>query len=229
MLPREIRQKIFRRTKLTSSAGIGPNKLIAKIASEINKPNGQFEVKPEEVPEFMRDLPVRKIWGIGEKTEKKLDELGVKTCGELQRFSRPNLVEIFGKFGVELYDLCRGIDHRPVEPDRPRKSLSTEETFTFDLTTLEQCEERLEDLFQELMGDLAQKESTRAITKIFVKLKFNDFTRTTAERAGLAPTLQDFRSLLDEAFARTGKPVRLIGLGVRFAETTPDNAQIDLL
>ena len=79
------------------------------------------------------------------------------------------------------------------------------------------------------MADLAQKESTREITKVFVKLKFNDFTRTTAERAGLAPTLGDFRSLLSEAFARTGKPVRLIGLGVRFAEPAPEDAQMDLL
>ena len=79
------------------------------------------------------------------------------------------------------------------------------------------------------MADLAQKESTRSITKIFVKLKFNDFTRTTAECAGLTPTLQDFRSLLAEAFARTGKPVRLIGVGVRLAETKPESAQIDLL
>ena len=224
-----IRKTIFQTTKLTSSAGIGPNKLVAKIASEIRKPNGQFEVKPEEVPRFMLDLPVRKIWGIGEKTERKLEELGVKTCGELQRFSRPELVDLFGKFGVELYDLCRGIDYRPVEPDRPRKSLSTEETFAVDLTTLEHCEEKLEELFQDLMADLAQKESTREITKIFVKLKFNDFTRTTAERAGLAPALKDFYSLLAEAFARTGKPVRLIGLGVRFAETTPENSQMDLL
>jgi DNA polymerase-4 len=227
-LAHEIRSEIFQTTKLTSSAGIGPNKLIAKIASEINKPNGQFEVKPEEVTKFMRDLPVRKIWGIGEKAERKLQELGVKTCIELQRFSRPQLVEIFGRFGVELYDLCRGIDHRPVEPDRPRKSLSTEETFAVDLTTLEQCEEKLDELFQDVMADLAQKESTREITKIFVKLKFNDFTRTTAERAGLAPTLEDFRSLLAEAFGRTGKPVRLIGVGVRFAETAPENVQMNL-
>src|SRR5437868_13868929 len=228
-LAQEIRSAIFRKTKLTSSAGIGPNKLIAKIASEINKPNGQFEVKPEDVPEFMKDLPVRKIWGIGEKTEKKLEELGVKTCGELQQFSRPELVDRFGKFGLDLYDLCRGIDRRPVEPDRPRKSLSTEETFAVDLTTLEQCEEKLEELFQDLMADFAQKESTRDITKIFVKLKFNDFERTTAERAGLAPTLEDFRALLEEAFGRTGKPVRLIGLGVRFADTVPENAQMSLL
>jgi DNA polymerase-4 len=228
-LAQVIRGTIFRKTKLTSSAGIGPNKLIAKIASEINKPDAQFEVKPEQVPVLMKDLPVRKIWGIGEKTERKLEELGVKTCGDLQRFSRPELVDLFGKFGLDLYDLCRGIDHRPVEPDRPRKSLSTEETFVADLITLEQCEEKLEDLFQDLMADLAQKESTRDIRKIFVKLKFSDFTRTTAERAGLMPTLQDFRSLLDEAFGRTGKPVRLIGLGVRFAETAPESAQISLL
>ena len=227
-LAQEIRSAILRTTKLTSSAGIGPNKLIAKIASDINKPNGQFEVQPEDVPEFMRDLPVRKIWGIGEKTELKLEELGAKRCSDLQRFSRPELVDLFGKFGSDLYDLCRGIDERPVEPDRPRKSLSTEETLAIDLSTLQECEQKLEELSQDLMADLAQKESARDITKIFVKLKFNDFTRTTAERAGLAPTLEDFQALLAEAFGRTGKPVRLIGVGVRFAETTPENAQMNL-
>jgi DNA polymerase IV len=228
-LAAKIRTMIFAQTKLTSSAGIGPNKLIAKIASGINKPNGQLEVRPEDVPVFMEKLPVRQIWGIGEKTERRLEELGVKTCGDLQSFSRPQLVDLFGKFGLELYDLCRGIDERPVEPDRPRKSLSTEETFPIDLTTLEQCEEKLEELFEDLMADLAQKESTRDVRKVFVKLKFHDFTRTTAERAGLEPTLPAFRSLLAEAFARTGKPVRLIGVGVRFAEPAPADAQIPLL
>src|SRR5438552_6392304 len=82
-----IRDMIFRKTKLTSSAGIGPNKLVAKIASEVNKPNGQLEVKPEEVPAFMAPLPVRKIWGIGPASEQKLEQLGIKTCAELQRFS----------------------------------------------------------------------------------------------------------------------------------------------
>jgi len=229
LLAQEIRDIIFQKTKLTSSAGIGPNKLVAKIASEINKPNGQLEVTPEHVPAFMMKLPVRKIWGIGEKTERKLEELGVKTCNELQRFSPPELVDLFGRFGLELYDLCRGIDHRSVEPDRLRKSLSTEETFSIDLTTLEQCEERLKELFTDLMADLAQKETTRAIRKIFVKLKFNDFSRTTAERVGLAPTLPDFHGLLAEAFGRTGKPVRLIGLGVRFTDSVQADAQIPLL
>ena len=197
-LAQEIRSAIFRTTKLTSSAGIGPNKLIAKIASEINKPNGQFEVQPERIAAFMMELPVRKIWGIGEKSEHKLEKLGVKTCGELQQVPRAQLVDVFGKFGLELYDLCRGFDERPVEPDRPRKSLSTEETFATDLTTVEQCEEKLEELFQDVMADLAQKESTREITKIFVKLKFNDFTRTTAERGS---SLQERRARAN----RTGK------------------------
>jgi DNA polymerase IV len=229
VLAQGIRDMILQKTKLTSSAGVGPNKLIAKIASAMNKPNGQLEVTPQDVPEFMEKLSVREIWGIGEKTERKLQDLGVMTCGQLQRFSRAELVDLFGKFGLELYDLCRGIDERPVEPDRPRKSLSTEETFAVDLTTLEQCEEKLEESFQDLMAELAQKESTRGIRKIFVKLKFDDFTRTTAERVGLAPALPDFRALLAEAFARTGKPVRLIGVGVRFAETVPVDAQIPLL
>src|ERR1051326_1913497 len=196
-----IRDLIFQKTKLTASAGIGPNKLIAKIASTMRKPNGQLEVTLPEVPDFMTDLPVREIWGIGAKTEKKLQHLGVKTCGEMQRFTRPELVDLFGKFGSELFDLCRGIDDRPVEPDRPRKSLSTEETFPTDLETVEECEDRLGELFEELMADLAQKETERQITKIFVKLKFADFTRTTAERAGLEPSLPAFRSLLAEAFS----------------------------
>jgi len=228
-LAQVIRGLIFRKTKLTASAGIGPNKLIAKIASDLKKPNGQFEVKPQDVPAFMEKLPVRKLWGIGEVTEQKMDKLGIATCGDMRRLSRATLQEHFGKFGLELYDLCRGIDDRPVEPDRERKSLSNEETFSSDLETLADCAEKLPELFEELMADIAAKESTRTITKIFVKLKFSDFTRTTVERHGLPPTLDQFRLLLDEAFGRTGKPVRLIGLGVRFASTEQDETQLPLL
>lgn len=224
-----IRGLIFRKTKLTASAGIGPNKLIAKIASDLKKPNGQFEVKPEQVPEFMRPLPVRKLWGIGEVTGQKLERLGITICGDMQRLSRSELQANFGKFGIELFDLCRGIDQRPVEPERERKSLSNEETFASDLESLAECEERLPELYEELMADLEQKEATRKVTKIFVKLKFSDFTRTTVERAGLAPDLNQFQSLLSEAFARTGKSVRLIGLGVRFASVEPDAEQMPLL
>src|SRR5438034_2922659 len=97
-LAQEIRSAIFRTTKLTSSAGIGPNKLVAKIASEVNKPNGQFEVRPEQVAAFMTDLPVRKIWGIGEMSERKLEVLGIKICVALHRLSSTKLVNTFWKF-----------------------------------------------------------------------------------------------------------------------------------
>lgn len=227
-LAQVTRDLIFRKTKLTASAGIGPNKLIAKIASDLNKPNGQFEVKPEAVDAFMRDLPVRKLWGIGPASEEKLRKMGVTTCGELQRFSRTEMHEAFGRFGVELFDLCRGVDPRPVEPERERKSLSTEQTFAADLQTPADCEEKLPELFEELMADVAQKEPTRVITKIFAKLKFSDFSRTTVERAGLEPTLENFRQLLGEGFARTNKPVRLLGLGVRFAPTVRQESQLVL-
>lgn len=224
-----IREMIRQRTRLTCSAGVAPNKLLAKIASEIKKPDGQFEIAPNEIPEFMLELPARKLWGIGEKTGQKLEELGVKTCGQLQRFSRAALVDLFGKFGLELYDQCRGIDPRAVEPNRPRKSFSTEETFDVDLTTLRQCEEKLGRLFLEFADDLAQKEPGRQIAKIFVKLKFSDFSRTTIERAGLLPSPDNFQLLLSEAFARTGKPVRLLGIGVRFTEIPPNDSQLSLL
>ncbi|MDQ6655595.1 MAG: DNA polymerase IV, partial [Verrucomicrobiota bacterium] len=109
-LAQVIRQLIFQKTKLTASAGIGPNKLIAKIASDLKKPNGQCHVSTAEVPEFMHELPVRKLWGIGAVTGQKLERLGVSTCGQLQRFSRAELCDHFGRFGLELYEQCRGID-----------------------------------------------------------------------------------------------------------------------
>ena len=228
-LAQVIRRLIFQKTKLTASAGIGPNKLIAKIASDLNKPDGQYEVTSEQIPGFMAQLPVRKLWGIGQVTEQKLERLGVSTCGQLQRFSRAELCEHFGKFGLELYDQSRGIDERAVEPDRERKSLSNEETFSTNLETLEECEEKLPELFEELAAELAQKASTRMITKVFVKLKFSDFTRTTVERAGLHLTFENFRMLLAEGFSRTGKSVRLLGVGVRFASEATDEAQLPLL
>jgi DNA polymerase-4 len=229
-LAQVIRDLIFRKTKLTASAGIGPNKLVAKIASEINKPNGQCEVQPGAVSDFMAPLPVRKIWGVGPQAEEKLQRMGVHTCVQLQSFSHAELHELFGRFGAELYDLCRGEDERPVEPHRERKSLSNEETFARDLTNLSEAEEKLPELFQQLMAEVAQKASTRTISNIFVKLKFNDFTRTSIERAGLAPTLENFRQLLSEGFSRTGKHVRLLGVGVRFGEEQLiDSSQMQLL
>ncbi len=220
----EIRERIFETTGLTASAGIGPNKLVAKIASDWNKPNGQFEV--HDLREFMRDLPVRKLWGVGSVAAEKFERLGVRTCGQMQTLSRIELHRYFGKFGLELFELCRGIDERPVEPHRERKSMSTEQTFEHNLSSLAECEERLAVLFEELRGDLERKEN-RPIHKLFVKLKFADFTRTTAECVGEALVLHRYQELLADAFRRRNLPVRLMGLGVRFAPVSERVPQLE--
>ncbi len=220
----EVRGRIYETTGLTASAGIAPNKLVAKIASDLNKPNGQYEVPPEAVHPFMQDLPVRKIWGIGHVSAAKLGRHGIQTCGQMQAYSPIELHRLFGKFGLELHALCRGIDHRPVEPRRARKSLGTERTFDTNLTTLEQCEERLTEIFEELLGDLNRREDGPPIHKLFLKLKFADFSRTTVERAGDYPNLLQYRQLLKEGFSRSPKSIRLMGLGVRFAVARPDAA-----
>ena len=175
----------------------------------------------------MHDLPTRKIPGIGEVTAARLAaELGVETCGQLQQFSLDDLQTRFGKFGSELYDRCRGIDTRPVEPNRPRKSLSNENTFSINLNTLDQCRDRLRDLHQDLLADL-QKQGGRAVTKLFVKLRFADFTHTTVERGGTEPDFAVYETLLGEGWMRregARRVVRLLGVGVRFEETRHEAA-----
>ncbi len=187
-----IRQLIFQNTRLTASAGIAPNKMLAKIASDWNKPDGQFEIRPEDIPEFMLELPVQKLWGIGAKSAEKFARLGIRTCGELQQCSRIQLHEWFGKFGLELYLLCRGDDRREVTPDRERKSLSNERTFTIDLTSVAQCEARIPDLFEELIGDLKNSGGEGRVKAVFVKIRFADFARTTVERVGLPLEIESF-------------------------------------
>ncbi len=227
-----IRRAIFAETGLTASAGIAGNKLLAKIASDWNKPNGQFELSPGDVPAFMQTLPVRRLWGIGNVTAERLERQGIRTCGDLQNLSRIDLARSFGKWGLELYDLCRGIDERPVEPHRERKSLSNERTYLQNLTTLAACEAKLPELYADLLADLAKATEKaghpRRIHKVFLKLKFADFTRTTVERLATEPMLADYIELLAVAFRRQeDKGVRLMGVGVRF-ETEPAKEQLNL-
>ena len=224
-----IRRQIFQKTRLPASAGIAPNKLLAKIASDWRKPNGQFELKAETIPAFMQVLPVQKIHGVGKVAAEKMHQLGVKTCGDLQSLSRAELAGHFGKFGLELFDLCRGKDERPVEPDRERKSLSTERTFSLPLTTLDQCLEKLAVLFPALLEDLGTREELPPIQGIFLKIKYADFTRTSIDRAGWTPEYAHYCQLLEEGWARTGRPIRLLGVGVRFlhsSEGEPDQPEL---
>jgi DNA polymerase-4 len=214
----EIRARIFEQSHLTASAGIAPNKFLAKVASDFNKPNGQFELAPADVEPFVRELPASRIWGVGERTSARLLALGVRTCGDLQRWSLPALTKEFGKFGVELYQLCRGQDDRPVTPDRERKSLSTERTYSEDVSDVAEAGEKLESILEELVADHANGHADRRIIKSFVKLKFSDFQSTTAECPARSIEAATYASLLREAWERRGeRNVRLIGAGIRFA------------
>lgn len=222
-----IRAEILSETGLTASAGIAPNKLVAKIASDWNKPNGQFIVPPSQVADFMSALPVSKIWGIGPKTADRLKREHIKTCQDLQQLDRAELARRFGSFGLDLYQLSRGIDERPVQSNRIRKSLSNERTFSENLTSLKTCSEALKRQHDELISDLKESAADRTVAKIFVKLKFSDFKRTTAEVSASQPTLSKFQQLLDEAWGRSGQDVRLLGLGVRFADANNSLEQLE--
>ncbi len=227
-IAREIRHQIREETGLSASAGIAPNKLVAKIASDWRKPDGQFEVGPGEVEEFMAALPVGKLWGVGAKARERFAALGIATCGDLRRLTKIDLAQRFGRWGLELYDLARGIDPREVKPHRVRKSLSNESTFREDLTTVEALEAAMGGMLEELEQDLG-KHPDLAIRGLVVKMKFADFKRTTAERSAAALDRAVYQELLAEAFGRgAGRAVRLLGVGVRFAEAGPGE-QLELL
>ena len=227
-IAREIRRAIFQETALTASAGVAPNKMLAKIASDWRKPNGQFAILPGEVEAFMKELPVRKIPGIGPRAEELLHGKGIETCGQLQEIAVNELEHWFGtRRAAELYARCRGEDDRPVEPTRTRKSTSVERTFSRDIETLEGCFAELPGLLKELEHDLARAKEPRAFNKILVKLKFSNFQQTTREQAGTDLSETAFRGLMEAAFARSPHAVRLIGVGVRFPEKA-DDSQLEL-
>ena len=214
----EIRARIRAEVGITAAAGIAPSKFVAKVASDWNKPDGQFVVRPDEVDAFVAALPVKKIFGVGKVTAARLQRLGVQTCGDLRAWSLAELAQAFGSFGASLYRLCRGIDERPVCPDRIRKSLSIETTYVTDLPDLAACRAELRVLIEAFRERFGRARETRPVHKAVVKIRFSDFTRTTAECVCEAPDEQVWLALLDEAHARKSRPVRLLGIGVRFAE-----------
>ena len=219
VIAREIRAQISEETGLTASAGISSNKLIAKIASDWEKPNGQKQVTAEEIPEFIAALPVGRIWGVGKKMREKLTALGIETCGELQLLDQIELSRRFGKWGIELWHLCRGIDDRAVTPDRTRKSVSSETTFPQNIEVLAALIPPMRGLIEGLLEDLVKSHSDRVIRSLVVKMKFADFNRTTAERAWHMVDPAIFEELLTEAWRRgNDRAVRLLGVGVRFED-----------
>src|ERR1700740_3270666 len=133
LVARTIREQIRKELNLTASAGVAPNKFLAKLASDWRKPDGLFVIQPEEVDAFLLPLPVGRLPGVGKVNEEKLTKLGVKTVGELRSLERANLEHEFGRYGVRLYELARGMDENPVVPDRPTQSISVEDTFPEDV------------------------------------------------------------------------------------------------
>ncbi|MDR0563939.1 MAG: DNA polymerase IV [Azoarcus sp.] len=225
LMAQEIRARIRAEVGITASAGIAPNKFLAKVASDWNKPDGQFVVRPQDVDAFVAALPVGKIFGVGKVTAARLQKQGVQTCGDLRAWALPRLVGEFGRFGATLYQLCRGIDERQVKPDRIRKSLSVETTYAHDLPNLAACHAELPALMEEFWRRFAKLPAARPVHNAVVKVKFANFEQTTAECVCTSPNETVWGRLLDEAYARQGKAVRLLGVGVRFAEAEANGGE----
>ena len=218
---RLIRADIRRETGLTASAGVAPNKFLAKVASDRNKPDGLCVVPPERVEEFLRDLPVERVPGVGPKTAARLRELGVRLVPDLLRLDEADLAGRFGKAALSFRALARGIDERPVSPSRERKSVSIEDTFERDIVAGDEIERRLEALTRALVERM-RRAQVRGRT-VTLKVKYHDFRLVTRSRTldhpvdSVEPILQAVRALA-EATELGEVPARLLGVGLSHLE-----------
>jgi DNA polymerase IV len=223
VIAKKIRAEIKSRTGLTASAGISVNKFLAKIASEINKPDGMFLIKPGDAETFIEQLAVEKFYGIGKVTAQKMHKLGIHSGADLKKWDLVSLVRNFGKAGVFFYDIVRGIDERPVEADQERKSVGTELTYEKDLTTRFEIIAELYRLEKELMERLEHSETTgRTIT---LKIKFSDFRQITRSKT-LQNYIRDFDTLHKEV-SDIRKTIKLEGTRIRLLGVTVSNLETD--
>jgi DNA polymerase-4 len=218
LIAKEIKKQIYDRTgKLTASAGVSFNKYLAKVASDINKPDGITVITPEMADEFIDGLPIRKFFGIGKVTEEKMVSLGIKTGADLKRFKKEELVQIFGKSGRYFYDIAHGEDNRPVEPNRIRKSLGKETTFSEDIEDTERMIEILDELAVDLENSLMKRDAKgRTVT---LKVKYSDFQTVTRSVTVDEPVdnasiiMQHVKPLLAKTEAGDRR-VRLLGISI---------------
>ncbi|MGB1255211.1 MAG: DNA polymerase IV [Thiolinea sp.] len=220
LIAEEIRSRIWNTHQLTASAGVAPNKFLAKVASDWRKPNGIFVIRPQDVASFVQALPVKRIPGVGRVTEAHMDRLGIKTCADLQRLPENDLKLEFGKFGKRLFDLSRGNDQRPVSTSDIRKSVSVEDTFSTDLPSLNACIERVPALYQSLKKrvDRAQERRYQLPKTLYIKLRFHDFVTTTVQTSSSVVKEELYLPLIEQAWERGKRPVRLLGMGVQFEQ-----------
>lgn len=216
-IARAIKSEIFRDTGLTASAGISYNKFLAKIASDLDKPDGLTLITEKESGDFVRQLPIGKFYGVGPATEKKMQKLGIYTGEDLRAWSMDALKPVFGKVSYYYYHAARGIDDRVVETHRERKSIGSEETFSEDIADTGEMLEKLRQLAGEVWQIMQVKEVTgRTIT---VKVKFGNFvqiTRSITVDKGITE-LRDIVAHLENLLDRAetgGRRVRLLGVTV---------------
>jgi DNA polymerase IV len=232
-----IRQAIYVELHLTASAGISINKFVAKIASDLNKPNGQTFIGPSQIESFMEKLPVEKFFGVGKVTAGKMKALGLHTGADLKKLTEQQLIKHFGKPGRFFYQIVRGIDNRPVQPDREPKSVSAEDTFPHDLTTPEEMHEALETI-SEIVFNRLQRLSLKGRC-VTLKIKYHDFKQITRSRSfdKAVPTVEaltEAAKRLLEGTDLTGKKIRLLGVGLSSFEgfvipkNETDNNQLKL-
>src|SRR5262245_4216061 len=182
---KEIRRRVREERGLTVSIGVGPNRLIAKIASDFQKPDGLTVVRPEKVQAFLDPLPVRRLHGVGPATERALGAMGVGTVAELRAVAVEDLVARFGRHGRTLHEFAHGVDERPVETHQERKSLGTESTYAVDLAELPAMEREVEKMAAEVAAALVR--AGLAACTVTLKLRYADFTTVTRSRTLAAP------------------------------------------
>ncbi|MBO6655838.1 MAG: DNA polymerase IV [Pseudomonadales bacterium] len=228
LIAEAIRDAIREELQLTASAGIAPNKFIAKICSDENKPDGQYVVTPDEVEAFCRDLPLKKIPGVGKVTVKRLGDQGLQTCNDIRELGEQECVRRFGSLGALLFKRSQGIDNRELTTNWVRKSVSVERTFPEDINDIDGAVSAMSDLIGELQRRL-EKHADRHIRNLQVKLKFADFNQTTIERRAISLDENLFQELLPLAWERgNGQGIRLLGLGVSFRDENKIAAESQL-
>lgn len=215
LIAREIKQKIRHQTGLIASAGVSYNKFLAKIASDIDKPDGLYLITPEHGPKFVEQLAIGKFNGIGQATEKKMHALGIRTGSDLKKWTLPLLVRHFGKSGLHYYNIARGIDNRPVNNSLPSKSVGVEITFQEDIDDQTLILEQLRELLENALKKLAAKQLTAHT--LTVKIKYHDFVQITRSRTLSHAITGDigFDVIFTELLKNTGmgaKKVRLLGV-----------------
>jgi DNA polymerase-4 len=229
---RSIREQIREELHLTASAGVAPNKFLAKIASDWRKPDGLFVIQPEDLDTFLPPLPIGRIPGVGKVTEKRLAALGIKTVGDIRNLELNILEDHFGRYGERLYELARGIDHSAVVADRQTKSISAEDTFETDVP-LSETEPIILRLAEKVW--VASRKETRIPRTVVLKLKTSDFNILTRSHTPVTPpaTCEELATIALTLRERVNmspqQRFRLVGVGLsNFRETEEPPAQADL-